>query len=101
MIRREKMTFKYALSWLATGALVVGLSSQDWLLNRLSHLAGFSLPSNFVYFLFSMFVIFLSLLLTVYANEQSKRSEILAQSLAILENRQKKIEEEIKQKSSR
>lgn len=87
LIRREKMTFKYALTWLVTSALVVLLSVFDGVLGWLSHLAGFALPSNFIFFLLFIFVIFLSLVLTIYANEQNKRSEILAQSVAILEYR--------------
>ena len=92
LIRREKMTFRYALSWLSAALLVFLLSVNERLLGWLSRAAGFSLPSNFVFFLFVLFVIFLSLLLTIYANEQNKRSEVLAQSVAILEYRLKRME---------
>ena len=85
MIRQEKMTFKYAMSWLGLSSLAVLLSLWDGLLLWVSHLAGFAIPSNFIFFLISFFVIFLSLLLTVYTNAQSRRTEILAQSIAILE----------------
>jgi len=87
LIRREKMTFKYALTWLATSFVVVSFAVFDGALHRVSQLAGFALPSNFIFFLLLLFTIFFSLLLTIYINEQNKRSEILAQSLAILEYR--------------
>ncbi len=93
LIRREKMTFKYALTWLAIGFTVLGFAIYDPLLYKLSTLAGFTLPSNFVFFLFLLFEILLGLLLTLYANEQNKRSEILAQSVAILEARVKTLED--------
>lgn len=92
LIRREKMTFRYALSWLSAALLVFLLSANERLLGWLSQIAGFSLPSNFVFFLFVISTILLSLLLTIYANEQNKRSEVLAQSVAILEYRLKRIE---------
>ncbi len=92
LIRREKMTFKYALAWLVSGAGVLLLALNERLLSGLSHWAGFALPSNFVFFLFTLFVIFLSLLLTVYANETNKRSEVLAQAVALLEFRLKRFE---------
>lgn len=93
LIRREKMAFKYALTWLGICLAVLSFSIYDPLLYRLSRLAGFTLPSNFVFFLFLIFEILLGLLLTIYSNEQNKRSEILAQSVAILEARLKSLED--------
>ncbi len=93
LIRREKMTFKYALTWLGICAAVLTFAIDAPLLSRLAHLAGFKLPSNFVFFLFLIFEILLGLLLTIYSNEQNKRSEILAQAVAILEARVKSLED--------
>ena len=93
LIRREKMTFKYALAWLGICITVLTFAIDAPLLSRLAHLAGFKLPSNFVFFLFLLFEILLGLLLTIYSNEQNKRSEILAQSVAILEARLKSLED--------
>ena len=95
LIRREKMTFKYALAWLTASAGVLTLAIYDGFLKRFAHLAGFALPSNFIFFILLMFVTFLSLLLTIYANDQNRRSEILAQSVAILEYRLKQMEGEL------
>lgn len=94
LIRRQKMTFKYALIWLVSSAVVLLFTLQDHWLNRLAHWAGFTLPSNFVYFLLLIFVIFFSLLLTIHMNEQNSRSEALAQAVARLDHRLKKLEKE-------
>ncbi len=91
-IRREKMTFKFAFAWLSGGLCVLMLAIFDGFLARISQLAGFAVLSNFIFFLFLLFTVFLSLLLTIYANEQNKRSEVLAQNVAILEHRIRTLE---------
>jgi hypothetical protein len=93
-IRRQKMTFKYALAWLASSALVFFFTIKDNWLNSLSQWAGFALPSNFIFFLLLIFVIFFSLLLTIHINEQNSRTESLAQAVAKLDYRLKKLEKE-------
>ncbi|HNV86818.1 MAG TPA: DUF2304 domain-containing protein [Candidatus Omnitrophota bacterium] len=92
LIRRQKITFRYSFFWLFTCAVAFSLGSSPALVDRLSSLAGFTLPSNFVFFLLLSFFIILSLLLTLYINEQNSRTEILAQKIAILEQRLKKSE---------
>ena len=99
LIRREKMTFKYAVTWLTAGLLVLGFSIYDRFLGSMARLAGFELTSNFIFFLFLVLVVFLSLLLTIYTNEQNRRNEILTQSVAILEYRLGQFEQRFGQKS--
>jgi len=94
LIRRQKMTFKYALAWLASSVLVLFFTIQDHWLNKLAAGAGFTLPSNFIFFLLLIFVIFFSLLLTIHINEQNSRAESLAQAIAKLDYRLKKLEHE-------
>lgn len=93
-IRRQKMTFKYALAWLATSAVVLFFTIQDSWVKKLAQWAGFALPSNFIFFLLLIFVIFFSLLLTIHINEQNSRTESLAQAMAKLDYRLKKLEKE-------
>jgi len=99
-IRRQKMTFKYALAWLVSSSLVLIFTVQDSWLKGLAQWAGFTLPSNFIFFLLLIFVIFFSLLLTIHINEQNSRSESLAQTIAKLDYRLKKIEQEKSQKEA-
>ena len=100
LIRRQKMTFKYALAWLTSSVLVLFFTIQDHWLNDLTKWAGFALPSNFIFFLLLIFVIFFSLLLTIHINEQNGRSESLAQMIARLDYRLKKLEREETDKRS-
>ncbi len=92
LIRRQKMSFKYALAWLLSSSLTILFTVQDSWLHAISKWAGFALPSNFVFFLLLIFVILFSLLLTLHINEQNSRAEALAQAIAKLDYRLKKLE---------
>jgi len=98
LIRRQKMSFKYALAWLLSTSLTILFTIQDAWLQAISKWAGFALPSNFVFFLLLIFVILFSLLLTLHINEQNSRSEALAQAIAKLDYRLKKLEKEDEKK---
>lgn len=94
LIRREKMSFKYAVTWLAASSLALLFSIKEIWLQAISKWVGFALPSNFVFFLLLIFVLLLSLLLTLYINEQNNRTEALAQTIAKLDFRLKKLEKD-------
>jgi hypothetical protein len=96
LIRRQKMTFKYSLTWLAASLGVLFFAANEGLLQRLSRLAGFALPSNFVFFMLLVFFVLVCLLLTLYINEQNSRGESLGQAVALLEYKLKKLEEKSK-----
>lgn len=100
LIRRQKMTFKYSVAWLGISTVVLILALNPRPLNWVSKWVGFALPSNFIFFLLTVFVILLSLLLTIYANEQNNRSETLAQSIALMEYRMKQLKAKISKKES-
>ena len=92
LIRRQRMTFKYCLFWLGSSMLVIVLAWRNDLLVKISRLAGFTLPSNFIFFLALVLLIFLSLMLTLYINEQNSRTETLAQSIGLLEERLRRMQ---------
>ena len=96
LIRRQKMTFKYSMFWLAACGTALFLTYNDFLLKKLTQITGFELTSNFIFFLLLVFFIFLSLRLTIYINEQSNRSDLLAQTVGILEHKLKHLEEKLK-----
>jgi len=90
LIRRQKMTFKYSMLWLATSLAALLFSIFDQALNQISSMMGFALPSNFVFFCLLSFFIIQSLFLTIYVNQQNSRIEALAQAVGILEYQQQK-----------
>ena len=76
LVRREKLTFKYAAGWLVASCLAIFLTVFDRLLFVLAQGLGFQLTSNFV---------FLSLLLNIFLYQQDRRNMIMAQKMAGLE----------------
>lgn len=92
LIRRQKMSFRYSLFWLTSCIAVIVLGLWDGLLRKISSLAGFEVPSNFVFFLLLAFFTALSLMLTIYINEQNDRTQNLAQTLGALQYRIKQLE---------
>lgn len=92
LIRRQKMSFKYSMFWLGSSLAVMFFAVYHQLLAKIAHLLGFTLPSNFIFFLMLVFFILLSLLLTIYVNEQNSRSEALAQTIAMLEYKMNRLE---------
>ncbi|MBF0386521.1 MAG: DUF2304 domain-containing protein [Candidatus Omnitrophica bacterium] len=84
LVRREKLTFKYAFAWLFfAGAGVLAAAFPSWVF-RLAVLLGFELPSNFIFFALMGVFIFLSLLLTVFLCQQNRRNDRMAQKIGIL-----------------
>ena len=85
LVRRHKLTFKYALAWLLVSGLGVFFAIFYKLLFVIASFLGFELPSNFIFFtLFCVFV-FLSLVLTVFLCQQNSRNDTMAQKIALLE----------------
>ncbi len=93
LVRRERLTFKYAFAWLFLAALGVVFSIFKEALFVLSRWFGFELPSNFIFFGLLCAFVFLSLLLTVFLCQQNKRNDRLAQALGLLEVEIRKLKE--------
>lgn len=85
LVRRQRLTFKYAFGWLTAGLAALFFAVFDRCLFRLAYALGFQLPSNFVFFALLTILIFLSLLMTLFLCQQNARNDALAQKLALLE----------------
>jgi hypothetical protein len=85
LVRRERLTFKYAMGWLGAAALAVFFSIFPKCLFGLSTLFGFELPSNFIFFAILCTFVFLGLLLTVFLCQQNNRNDRMAKKIGILE----------------
>ena len=85
LVRRDKLTFKYAVAWLLVSAGAIVAAFFHAFLFRCAALLGFELPSNFIFFTLFCVFIFLSLLLTVFLCQQNNRNDQMAQRIAILE----------------
>jgi hypothetical protein len=86
LIRREKLTFKYALAWMLVSVVGIFFSIFDQFLFKIAYFFGFELPSNFIFFSLLCTFVFLSLLLTILLCQQNARNDKVAQKLGILES---------------
>ncbi|MBF0123136.1 MAG: DUF2304 domain-containing protein [Candidatus Omnitrophica bacterium] len=96
LVRREKLTFKYAFAWIFFSVIGVVFSLFPVIPYKISKVLGFELPSNFIFFsLLGMFV-FLSLLLTVFLCQQNRRNDRMAQKIGLLEEEMRALQERMK-----
>ncbi len=93
LVRREKLSFKYALGWLVLSVLAIVFAVFNNILFRVAFGLGFELPSNFIFFASLAGIAFLSLLLTIFLCQQNDRHDKMAQHLGLLEKRLSEIEE--------
>ncbi|MBF0484771.1 MAG: DUF2304 domain-containing protein [Candidatus Omnitrophica bacterium] len=85
LIRREKLTFKYAFSWLTATLIAVIFAAKPKWIFYLSNLIGFEIPSNFVFFSIIGVLVLLSLMMTIFLCQQNRRNDIMAQKIGMLE----------------
>lgn len=85
LIRREKLSFKYAFGWLCGCVLGITFAVFQNVLQKTSSALGFVLMSNFVFFVCVFAAVFLGLLLTVFLYQQQRRGDIMAQRIALLQ----------------
>lgn len=86
LIRKEKLTFKYAISWMLVCVLGLLAGIFDQCLAYIAHFFGFELTSNFVFFVIIAILVFLSLMMTILLCQQDRRNKTIAQKIGILEH---------------
>jgi hypothetical protein len=99
LIRREKLTFKYAAGWLGIACLGIFLAIFDNIVLGVAQLFGFELASNFIFFALLSIFVFLSLLMTVFLCQQNNRNDVMAQKIGILEEEVNNLKKEMKENS--
>jgi predicted permease len=92
LIRRRYLRERYSLLWIATGGFSLLLSIKVDLLRDISDLLGFSIPSNALFFLGILFLILLSLGLSVITSRLAEKNRILTQKVVLLERRVDELE---------
>ncbi len=96
LVRRRKLTFKYAIGWLFVSASAIFFAFFYKLLFACAAFLGFELPSNFIFFTMSCMFVFLSLLLTVFLCQQNNRNDCMAQKIALLEFELQELKKKLK-----
>ena len=100
LVRREKLTFKYAFGWMLISGVGLFFAIFDELLFKIAYALGFQLPSNFIFFILLVFFVFLSLFLTIFLCQQNNRNDTIAQKIGILEFEFQRLNQMVEEKDS-
>jgi hypothetical protein len=87
LIRSRRLQERYALLWLLTGFVVFVLAVWRGLLGEIADLVGIAYPPSALFVLAATFILVVLLHYSTVISKLSEQNTILAQRLAILENR--------------
>jgi hypothetical protein len=87
LVRRRRLLERYALLWLLSGLVLLGLALWRGLLEEISTAIGVVYPPNALFFVAFAFILVLLLHFSVAVSRLSDQSKVLAQRLALLEER--------------
>lgn len=87
LVRRRRLLERYALVWLAVGVALVVLGAWGGLLKTISDTLGVAAPANALFAIGLGFLIVLVLNFSVAVSQLTDQSKVLAQRLALLEER--------------
>ena len=92
LLKKRRLALKYTLLWFLTGFLLLVLVIFPGLMSKLAALTGIQSRMNALYIFLIAFLIILVLSLTSIASRQTDRIRALAQAMAVLEERVRKLE---------
>jgi hypothetical protein len=87
LIRRKHLMERYAILWLVLGITILVLAAWKGLLTSLSHAAGIYYPPAALFAVAFVFVLALLLHFSIVLSRLSDQNKILAQRLALLQQR--------------
>lgn len=87
LVRRRRLLERYALLWLLAGVVLLALAIWRGALEQLALLVGIASPPNALFFVAFGFVLLLLLHFSVAVSRLTDQSKVLAQRLALLEER--------------
>jgi hypothetical protein len=85
LVRRRRLSERYALLWLGSAAVLLVLSAWSDLLNRVADLVGVATPTNMLFAVAFGFVLLLLLHFSVTISRLSEENKLLAQETARLD----------------
>jgi hypothetical protein len=87
LVRRRRLLERYALLWLLSALVLLGLSVWGGLLEQLADLIGVAYPPNALFLVAFGFVMVLLLHFSLAVSRLTDQTKVLAQRLALLEER--------------
>jgi hypothetical protein len=92
LVRRRRLLERYALLWLFSSIVLLGLAAWRGALQWIADLFGIAYPPNALFFVAFGFVLALLLHFSSAVSRHSDQIKVLAQRLALLEERQGRAE---------
>jgi hypothetical protein len=89
LVRRRRLLERYALLWLFSALALLGLAVWRDLLTKLAHALGIFSPPNALFVVAFGFILVLLLHFSVAVSKLADQNKVLAQRLALLEERQR------------
>ena len=89
LVRQRRLLERYALLWLFSSIVLLALAVWNDALSTLSNAIGVATPSNALFLIAFGFVLVLLLHFSLAVSRLSDQTKVLAQKLAILEQRQR------------
>ena len=93
LVRRRSLLERYALVWLGVAAMLIVLALWDRLLTVIAAVIGVAYPPSALFVIAFGFVILLLLHFSVAVSRLTDQSKVLAQRLALLEERLRRQEQ--------
>jgi hypothetical protein len=87
LVRRRRLLERYALLWLLSSIVLLGLAIWRGALDKIAEALGVAYPPNALFIVAFGFVLWMLLHFSVAVSRLSDQSKILAQRLALLEER--------------
>lgn len=86
-IRKNKMSLKYSLIWIFASMIILIFILIPGLLDRLTKILGFEMPSNMIYMLAIVAILLIILSLTAIVSHQADQIRLLIQEVSLLKEK--------------
>ncbi len=93
LVRQRRLLERYALLWLFSALVVLGLAIWRDALEVIAHLVGIAYPPNALFVIACGFILVLLLHFSLAVSRLTEQSKVLAQRQALLEERQRRLED--------
>jgi hypothetical protein len=94
LVRRRRLLERYALVWLFSSAVLLGLAIWRGALDKIAEQIGVAYPPNALFIVAFGFVLWMLLHFSIAVSRLSDQSKVLAQRLALLEERMRRQEKD-------
>jgi hypothetical protein len=96
LVRRKAFLERYALLWLLSGLVLLGLSVWQGVLEVVADTLGIAYPPNALFLVAFGFVLVLLLHFSLAVSRLSDQSKVLAQRLALIEQRLEETDQQVR-----